>query len=117
MQKKGPERRQHPRFVVGGGTKGRVTAYEVSLLDVSLGGAMIEHAQIVRPGTLSYLILPLQGREVSLRCRVIRSVVHRPEMQPDGERMLIYRTGLEFVEPSDETRKVISEYIDSLKKP
>lgn len=109
------ERRQYPRFMVGGRTRGRVTTYDASLLDISLGGALVEHAQIVRPGTLSYLVLPLQGHQLSLRCRVARSLVHRPEPQPDGERMLIYHTGLEFVEPSDETLTVISEYIDSLK--
>lgn len=109
------ERRQHPRFMVGGKTRGRVTTYEALLLDISLGGVLVEHTQIVRPGTLSYLVLPLQGHELSLRCRVARSIVHRPERQPDGERTLIYHTGLEFIDPSDETRTVISDYIDSLK--
>ena len=54
MEKKGAERRRHPRFVVGGKTKGRMTAiYDASLVDISLGGAMVEHAHIVRPGTRS----------------------------------------------------------------
>ncbi|MFQ5848203.1 MAG: PilZ domain-containing protein [Candidatus Methylomirabilales bacterium] len=114
MERKRPERRQYPRFVVGGRTKGRVTAvYEASLLNISLGGALIEHAHIVRPGTMSYLILKLQGRDVSLRCRVVRSVVHRPEVQPDGERILIYRTGLEYIELSDETLQAIGDYIST----
>lgn len=112
MEKKGPERRRHDRLVVGGKTKGRVTAvYDASLLDISVGGALIEHAHIVRPGTISYLILNLLGREVSLGCRVVRSVVYRFEVGPDGERILVYRTGLEFVDLSDETLRVIDDYI------
>ncbi|MEE9125323.1 MAG: PilZ domain-containing protein [candidate division NC10 bacterium] len=112
MEKKGAERRRHPRFVVGGKTKGRMTAiYDASLVDISLGGAMIEHAHIVRPGTLSYLTLDLQGREVNLRCRVIRSVVHRHEVDPEGEQILVYRTGIEYVDLSDETQQRLHEYI------
>jgi len=110
----GSDRRRYPRFVIGGRAKGRVTSvYEASLLDISLGGVLIEHAQIVRPGTLSYLILRLKGREMSLRCRVIRSMVHRLEAASAGERLLIYQTGLEFVEPSGETQQLLSDYIAS----
>jgi hypothetical protein len=36
------------------------------------------------------------------------------EVQPDGEQELIYQTGLQFVEPSDETLQVIGDYIQSL---
>ncbi|MFQ5656990.1 MAG: PilZ domain-containing protein, partial [Candidatus Methylomirabilales bacterium] len=113
----GPDRRQYARFTVGGRTKGRVTASSDALvLDISLGGAKIEHAQVVRPGTLSFLDLELQGKKVRLRCRVIRSVVHRAEVQPDGERELVYHTGLQFIDPSDELRQLIGDYIQSVIK-
>lgn len=112
MEKKRPERRRHPRFVVGGKATARVTAvYEASLVDISLGGALVEHAHIVRPGTISYLVLTLKGGEVSVPCRVVRSVVHRPEVDPEGERVLIYRTGLEYVDLSDETLGLLNDYI------
>jgi hypothetical protein len=45
---------------------------------------------------------------------VIRSVVNRIELQPDGEQALIYHTGLEFLDLSEETRQVISDYIQSI---
>lgn len=112
MGKEKSEKRRHPRFVVGGKAKARVTAvYDASLVDISLGGAQIEHTHIVRPGTLSYLILTIRGRQVSVRCRVVRSVVDRPEADPDGEQVLIYRTGLEYIDVSDETLRSIDEYI------
>jgi hypothetical protein len=84
-------------------------------MNVSLGGAQIEHAQIVRPGGASYLILLLHGREVSVRCFVAWSHVDRPEMQPDGERALIFHSGLEFLNPTDEAQQLISDYIDTLR--
>ena len=110
------DRRQHPRFtVVVGKATGRVTSvHDASLVDISFGGVLIEHSQVVRPGTTSSLDLDLEGRRLRLRCRVIRSVVNRIELQPDGEQALIYHTGLEFLDLSEETRQVIRDYIESI---
>lgn len=76
---------------------------EVSLVNIGPGGARIEHAQVIRPGASVYLDLLLAGRETRVRCRVIWSMVHRREQQPDGEEALIYHTELEFLSPSRET--------------
>ncbi|MFQ5847232.1 MAG: PilZ domain-containing protein [Candidatus Methylomirabilales bacterium] len=108
-------RRQYARFAVEGRTKGRVIAVcDALILDISIGGSLIEHSHVVRPGTISSLDLDLLGKRVSVRCRVARSIVHRSEVQPDGERELIFHTGLEFLETSDETRGLIGEYIQSI---
>lgn len=84
-------------------------------MDVSLRGALIEHAQIVRPGTISFVILFLQGHPLNLRCHVVWSQVDRPELQPDGERALIFRTGVEFLDPPEEAQRLLSDYLDSLR--
>lgn len=110
-------RRKHARFAVKGGAKGRVAVvWDAVLLNISLGGALIEHANVVRPGTPSSLELELQGQKIRLRCRVARSVAERIHVQPDGERELVYQTGLQFVDPSDETLQVLGDYIDALGK-
>ncbi len=110
-----PGQRKYPRFVVKGGAKGRVAAvWDAVLLNISLGGALIEHTNVVRPGTPSSVELDLQGKRIRVRCRVVRSVADRIEMQPDGEQELIYRTGLQFVEPPAETLQVIADYIHLL---
>lgn len=110
-----PTKRQHPRFVVGGRAKGRLTtAYTASLINISLGGALVEHPDIVRPGTISYMDITLLGREVKVRCRVTRSVVHEAKVLASGERELIYHTGLEFLDPPRETLDLITQYIESL---
>lgn len=114
-EKDNSNRRHHARFVVRGNFKGRVTAvYDANILNISLGGALIEHAHVVRPGASSSLDLDLQGKRLSLRCRVARSVVHRAERQPDGEQALIYHTGLAFIDAPKETRLMISNYIQSI---
>lgn len=114
MRKGQRDRRRYPRFIIGRRAGGRATVtYEVSLQNISLKGALIEHAHAVRPGILSYLVLKLHGKELSLRCRVVRSVVHRRELLPTGERVSKYHTGLEFVDLSHETRQLLGEYIES----
>jgi len=114
---KSATRRQYARFFVGGKAKGRVTAiYDAVVLNLSIGGSLIEHAHVVRPGTLSSLDLDLFGKRLRLKCRVARSVVHGSHVLPTGERELIYRTGLEFLEMSEATRQIIGRYIQSMVK-
>ncbi|MFQ5990018.1 MAG: PilZ domain-containing protein [Candidatus Methylomirabilales bacterium] len=110
----GRERRKHPRFVVGG-TKGRVPGVgEVSLMNISLGGVMVEHADMLRPGSTSQLVLPLLWRIMRVQCRVVRSELTRHDYGPDGEEVTIYHSGLEFLDPSEETRQVVSQYIETM---
>lgn len=114
---KSATRRQYARFFVGGKAKGRVTAiYDAVVMNLSIGGSLIEHAHVVRPGTLSSLDLDLFGKRLRLKCRVARSVVHGSHVLPTGERELIYRTGLEFLELSEATRQMIGRYVQSMVK-
>ena len=118
MKRASVERRQHPRFLVWDETGARMAAvFEASLLNISRGGALLEHTDLARPGTLSSLVLNLHGKKMTLRCRTVRSAVHRVEVQPDGERTLIYHTGLEFLETSEEAQQIISHYIESTLSP
>jgi len=115
MGKEQRDKREYPRVFVEGKSRGRVAAIcEGSLLNISLGGVLIEHVHALRPGTPSFVELELQGKRVRLRCRVARSVADRTEVQPDGEREVIYHSGLEFLEVPEETRQVISDYIKSV---
>ncbi len=126
----GGNRRGDLRWGVRGRPAGRMTArhkgtYQtVSLVDVSMGGALIEHSTEVGPGTLAFLTLLIHmvhGWEAGLMCRVVRSVVDRYDVDPTGGRDLVYRTGLKFLAPSEVSRRMIVEYIadgtiDSLRR-
>lgn len=115
MGKQQPDKREYPRVFVEGKSRGRVAAIcEGSLLNISLGGVLIEHVHALRPGTPSFVELELQGKRVRLRCRVARSVADRTEVQPDGEREVIYHSGLEFLDVPEETRQAINDYIESV---
>ncbi len=97
--------RRYPRVVVGTKIRGQTHGIERgSVLNLSVGGALIEHAKIARPGTVLDLVLDLRRRDTRVRCRVVWSAAHRAERQPDGDEELIFRTGVEFVGPPLETR-------------
>lgn len=114
MVKERAEGRRYPRFI-GGEANARIAAgYEASLLNISLGGALVEHAYLVHPGTVSSLVINVNGRAMKLRCRVVRSAVHRLEVQQDGQGDVIYHSGLEFLEPSGEAQQMISDCFQTM---
>ncbi len=109
------DRRRHPRWDVEGQLAGQIARIPgVSFVNVSMGGALIEHSKIVRPGTICFLTILVPGDKIGLKCRVVRSIVHRYEISPTGERDLVYRTGVKFLALSGAPRRQIKVYIDSL---
>lgn len=111
------ERRRHPRWAVEGRLTGRFGYIpKVSVLDMSLGGTLIEHATELEPGIISLLNLLFPGHEATQKCRVVRSDIQRLQVLPIGTQALMYRTGLEFIELSEETRRLINGYIELLRR-
>ena len=111
------DKRRHPRWQVRNRPIGRIAPnHKASLLDISLGGALIEHPNLVRPETVLFLTLSILKREISLRCRVVRSLVYRYAHWPSGEQDMLYRTGLEFLALSETSQKLIEQYIGSLRE-
>lgn len=104
---------RYPRWRVGERVEGWVSPdHKVSLLDLSLEGTLIEHSNLLPPGTLAFLTLSLPEQDVSLPCRVVRSMIHRFEAYPSGERSRTYRTGLKFLGLSEESQWLLTQYID-----
>ena len=94
----GPDSSEYAGFGLNGTTEGQVNRVDsVKILEVSLWGALIEHTQVIRPGSVLTLDLTLAGRQTKLRCYVVQSLIHRRERQPDGEEALMYHTHLEFL--------------------
>jgi len=107
------DRRRHTRWDVGGQLEGRVTATRkrAQVVDISRGGALVEHLNIVPPQTISFVILFFPTNDLRLKCRAVRSAAHRYEVWPSGERGWVYRTGLEFLEARGASPRVIEEYL------
>lgn len=112
----GGGRRRYRRWNIQGGLSGWIdAAHEAAFVNISLGGALIEHANMIRPGSIAFLTLAFQGQEAGLKCRVVRSEVYRYGVRPTQERHLVYRSGLEFVDTPEASLRVIDKTIESLK--
>ena len=108
------ERRRHLRWRLRKRFTGRISSdHKIAVLDISLGGALIEHANPIRSGTVSFLTVSAAAQEVTLRCRVIRSTIYRHEVRPTGVREHVYRTAVEFSAPSPDLRHLLHEITDS----
>jgi len=109
------EKRRYPRWAVEGRLTGRFGYIpKVSVVDMSLGGTLIEHATELEPGIISLLNLLFPGHEATQKCRVVRSDIQGLQVLPIGTQALMYRTGLEFIALSEETRRLIDGYIEFL---
>ncbi len=94
------ERRRAVRHPVPGRVEGTVTAeIATALVDVSATGALVEHLHMMRPGYLYQVRFVAPEAAVHLTCRAVRSFIVRTQPSGEEEAELVYRTGLEFIEP------------------
>ncbi len=93
------ERRRAARSPVSARVQGMIT-WEIAtaLVDVSATGALVEHLQMMRPGSVYQIRFVAREAVVDLACRAVRSYIVRTQASGE-ENELVYRTGLEFVEP------------------
>lgn len=90
----------------------QVTAsHDVSILDLSKGGARVEHTMILRPGSTCHLRLPIRTRSVMVVCNVVWSkAVARAESTQGGG--LLYQSGLEFARLTTETQAILTAFLE-----
>lgn len=107
--------RRAPRVNVYGKMQGNVSAkIEARLVDLSTTGARLEHSHVLHPGIIYVLTLPIGGRQLSLKSRVVWSSVSGSLKSLEGETLLLYHSGIEFVDLSDADRDHIADTIASL---
>jgi hypothetical protein len=93
----GQERRGSMRIAVLAGARARVPApLEVWLVDLSATGARITLGELLKHGASCVLELPPGLGPLTLSARVVWSGVLGGEQTPEGERHLIYQSGLTF---------------------
>lgn len=107
-------KRRHARLTFKEPVQDLVTAtHEVRILDLSLGGARVEHTNILRPGGMCHLRVPLRNQRVTLLCHVIWSqAVGRAEGGPRGTGLL-FHSGLQFASVSSDTQTLLTAYLES----
>lgn len=97
MNAEAPGKRRYARLALKEPVSDQITTtYNVHILDVSLGGARVEHTSILRPGSACHLRLPLKPEALTVQCRVVWSkVIGRATGESRGTGLL-YQSGLEF---------------------
>ncbi|OGB91576.1 MAG: hypothetical protein A3G35_06535 [candidate division NC10 bacterium RIFCSPLOWO2_12_FULL_66_18] len=107
-------KRRYARLTFKEAVTGDVTArHDVHILDLSLGGARVEHTSILRPGSSCYLRLPLKEQVVTVMGRVVWSTaVGRATANPGGTGM-VYQSGVEFGALAPEAHALLSAFLES----
>jgi PilZ domain-containing protein len=106
------DKRDKERVPVPSPLHGEVMVFQpMTILDISLGGAQIETPFPLQLDSLHDFRLSLGDRSVVVKGRIAHCHIEQLQL----ERGVIYRTGVEFVEPSEHARTAISAFVEALK--
>ncbi|MCL4845405.1 MAG: PilZ domain-containing protein [Acidobacteria bacterium] len=105
------ERRHEERLDIAGEAPGEVTILQpVSVVEISRGGAQVEVSVRLALDSLHDFRLALGDRVVVVKARIVHCRI--AEFMHD---QVVYRAGVEFIEPSDHVVRAIDEYLDRLR--
>src|SRR5216684_1579437 len=103
--------RDAERIQILGDLHGEVMVFQpMTIREMSRGGAQVETGFPLQLDSLHEFRLTLGDRSVVVKGRV----VHCSITDVDQE-LVLYRSGLEFTEPSDRVHSVITNFIDAIK--
>ncbi len=109
-----PVRRKYARLTFSEPVTGAVTSsHDVHILDLSLGGARVEHTVILRPGNSCYLRLPLDDRALTVNCRIIWSRAVGRANGEQGGTGLLFQSGVQFGSLSRDAQAMLEAYLDT----
>lgn len=109
-----PTPRRFPRVKVHGSLPGQASLqHDITLLDLSEGGARLEHAGRFSLNAICFVRLPTPTGELLLKGKIVHSAVSRTIPGPDGEPTLYYQTGIEFVEVTSESLQALRQLLAS----
>lgn len=111
MSRPRTERRHGNRIRLNAPLVARVGSYGAIVLDVSEGGARIEHYTRMNTGQIATLRFESDGRVVNTECRVMSCRVARFASGEDG--LTVYQSGLMFTHPLDDGTAAVMRAIGS----
>ena len=104
------DKRDSDRILILGELRGEVMVFQpVAIREISRGGALVETAFPLHLDSLHDFRLTLGERSIVVKGRVTHCSIS--DVEQEG---VLYRSGVEFVEPSDRVSTVISEFIDAV---
>ena len=105
------EKRDRDRLTVLGDLFGEVMVLEPMLIkEIGIGGATIETRFPLHLNSLHDLRVMLGDRPIVVKGRVVHA--HISDVDQD---IVTYKTGIEFVEPTEHAVTAIAEFLDAVK--
>lgn len=104
-------KRDTERIQILGELYGEVMVFEpMAIKEISRGGAQVETSFPLQLDSLHDFRLTLGGRSVVIKARVAHCSISDVDQE-----LVTYRSGIEFIEPSDRVFSVIAGFIDAIK--
>ena len=106
------DRRDNDRIEILGELNGEVMVFQpVTIKEISPGGAQVESAFPLQLDSLHDFRLALGDRLIVIKGRVAHCSISDVEQE-----VVIYRSGIEFIEPSERVFNAIREFIEAIKE-
>lgn len=105
------DKRDTERVTILGELHGEVMVFQpIVIHEIGRGGAQVDSAFPLQLDSLHEFRLTLGDRSVIVKGRVVHCSITDVEQE-----IVTYRSGIEFVEPSERIDGVIADFIDSIK--
>jgi hypothetical protein len=106
-----PEHRDAERLLILGDLRGELMVFQpMAIKEISLAGAQVETSFPLQLDSLHDLRLTLGDRSVVVKGRVAHCSISDVEQE-----VVIYRSGLEFVEPEERVLSVINDFLEAVR--
>ncbi len=107
-----PERRKRQRVALARGIFARFGTIDVIIVDISEGGARVEHFTQFNVGRKALLRFEWQQETIETQASVVSCKVHRFAHEEEGT--TVYQSGLFFTDPVEDTAARIHEMVTML---
>ena len=105
------DNRDVERIQILGELRGEVMVFEpMAIKEIGRGGAQVETAFPLQLDSLHDFRLTLGDRSIVIKGRVAHCSISDVDQE-----LVVYRSGIEFVEASDRVTDAISEFMDAIK--
>jgi len=104
------DKRDTDRIQILGELRGEVTVFQpVAIKEISRGGAQVETTFPLQLDSLHEFRLTLGDRSIVVKGRVAHCSITDVEHE-----LVLYRSGIEFIEPSDRVATAINDFLDAV---
>src|SRR5438093_7286149 len=105
------DKRDTDRVQILGELRGEVTVFQpMAIKEISRGGAQVETGFPIQLDSLHEFRLTLGDRSVVVKGRVAHCSISDVDQE-----IVLYRSGIEFIEPSERVYGVVSDFITAIR--